>query len=295
MKTIQLTILCCLVNLHTATAQNYVAYHKLCNEAEVQIRDGQLIIAQGFLIHAMTLVPKPKAIDYFNLAKCYSQENNPDSTLKYINLALINSESMRGLVKKHYLWFEPVLGKEKWAEIIELIKNPTTRTPTKEEVAIFNVYDRMDSIRSIYQKVLYDSIYVHHSLDTTLRNLYHDSIMMKEKEASILFDSLCLANGQVPDSHPTFEYRTYFSTQNFPLSWFEKNEDFLFKELKNGRFHPGEFIRYYIWKTDGPTRRIYINRSSEITDEMIELMDKYGVTFDWNTRWLRENQSWPYE
>lgn len=283
------------MNLHSINAQNYIAYHKLCNEAELHIRNGELVIAQGMLTHAFSFVPKPKAIDYFNLAKCYSQANQHDSTLKYINLALSNSESMRSLVRKHYLWFDPILTTDEWSEIQERIKQPTTRPLTSEEEEVMLVYDRINVLPDVYNKFLYDSIYSKFPVDTLLRNSYRDSMFMAELKGSEIFDSLCQQIGHFPDSHPSFEYRNYFTTRNFPLEWYEKNEAFLLQELNYGRYEPGRFINYYIAKKYGPTSIFTINHSSEITDEMIEMTDKFGVSFDWNTRWLRENQSWPYD
>ena len=295
MKALQLLLFCCVFFVQSGKAQNYVAYHNLCNEAEVLIRKGELLIAQGMLIQAISLVPKPKAVDYFNLAKCYSQANQHDSTLKYIDLALTNSENMRALVRKHYLWFDPILTPDEWTDIQERIKHPTTRPLTAEEEKIMLVYDRINELPNQYNKFLYDSIYSKFPVDTVLRNNYRDSMLVAEMKGSEIFDSLCQAIGHFPDSHPSFEYRNYFTTRNFPLEWFEKNEAFLFSELQSGRFQPGRFIEFYLVGKYDSKRIFAVKNPSDLTDEMLELMEKYGVTFDWNTRWLRENQSWPYD
>jgi len=280
-----------------AYSQHYATYNRLCNEAEVQIREGNLLIAQGMLGHAFTLVPKPRAIDYFNLAKCYSQAEQPDSTLKYIELALQNNDRIRSFVKNHYLWFQPLLGVDKWEALLEKMQQSSVRAMTFEEEKILAVYLRMDSISDIYPKYLRDSLYTKFPRDSALIKVYHDSVYLKSMEASAIFDSLCTANGQIPDSHPYFEYRTFFSCRNFPLEWFDKNQAFLEHELHLGRFLPGEFVDYLLEKEyiqNGILPYSYFF-SNEITDQKIEFSNKYGYSFDLDTRKLREYILWPYD
>ena len=278
-------------------AQNYATYHRLCNEAEVQIRGGNLLIAQGMLGHAFTLVPAPKAIDCFNLAKCYSQTEQLDSTLKYLELALASNDRIRAFIKNHYLWFQPQLGCDKWEALGVKMQQSSVRTMTLEEEKILAVYLRMDSISDVYPRYLSDSLYSKFPRDSALIKVYADSAYLKSMEASAIFDSLCTAIGQIPDSHPYFEYRTFFACRNFPLEWFEKNEAFLFHELQYGRFLPGEFVDYLLeqeYKKTGWLPYSYFH-SDEMTDEKLKLTEKYGCSFDLDTRKLREMMLWPYD
>ena len=72
-------------------AQQSVPFHSLCNQACKAIENGSVDQAFVSLSEAFRMKQfKPRAADYLNMAKCYSEQNKPDSIEKYIYLIYLN-------------------------------------------------------------------------------------------------------------------------------------------------------------------------------------------------------------
>jgi hypothetical protein len=178
-STLRRSVVLLLILLSSAAsqAQNYIAYHNKCNAACPLIDDGHYKEAKQLLLAAMRLVDVPLPVDLFNLAKCYSQLAEKDSTLLYLEAALTQDFRAASALDGHTLWFKPILGLEKWNEILEadyLVEIEFSEA----EISMYKRINRLDSIDRHFIKISSDSIEVYHPIDTTLQNLYSDSVVI---------------------------------------------------------------------------------------------------------------------
>lgn len=100
-------------------AQDYFQYNRYCNVAAQFIEDGQFDLAVGQLYFAYDFVDKPLLIDQFHMAKCYSQLEERDSVIHYLDLIVGQESRIDQLIRLHNLWFEPILGKHVWEEYLK--------------------------------------------------------------------------------------------------------------------------------------------------------------------------------
>ncbi len=220
-------------------AQNYIQYHNLCNEGCQLIQDGLYSDAKEKILDAIDLVDQPLSVDYFNLAKCYSQLNAPEITEYYLKLSL--ETTLRGTKKyiEHGLWFEPVFGKEKWNEILNA--DYSKGEPAEFQLMLFDKVDALIKIDRKYMDLYYDSMVVYHPFDSVLLEIYQDSLDLNR---AIVLDGLeeiinsygwpsCQLNG--------FSGMDYHFVFMVSAEWFFRMEERLIEEIEKGNLYPWAF------------------------------------------------------
>lgn len=289
-----LSIVCFIFAKNICFSQHFIDYHNKCNFAAESIDRGDFVTAQAFLADAFSCVPEPLPVDCFQMAKCYSQLGNADSTLHYINLAM-EKPRLKKIIRIHFLWFEPILGTEKWEEIVAKTREETNYEPNEFVQRMNPTMDYLNALFTQHQKVFYDSIRIYYPHDSLLTEKYLDSMQMAQARGLMVFDSIVQSLGQIPYA-PEYEYvlsnAFYFMDSNY----FMKNEAFFIQELDAGRILPSWFITPQIKfksKIKGLGRLIV--RSEYLTPEQLELCAKYGYSFNYHINNLREYGFWTYE
>lgn len=272
------------------TAQQTARFHSLCNQACEALENGMVDHAYVLLTEAFAIPIPPKAADYLNMAKCYSQQNEADSTEKYIYLAMERNPKIRGIVRIHSLWFEPVVGTMKWAEILE-----KTRGPVGLSAEAQRVVDELHTIDSLnissYRQFRakedpnqpVDTVALHASWDSS----FHEALKNAPKLDSILLS--------LPDSlliHPAVE-ETFMLLDNLLRTDYWKPRKHMYEGLiEKGFLTPDVLIPVYVEEKFG-NKRIYevFNVSNEHTD----FFSEYGLITNLYTHSYRVLNLWNYD
>ena len=288
-------LLCCFTT-QKVQAQNYIEYHTICNQAVEQLELGMIIPAKGMLTHALSLVKTPEPIDLFHLAKCYSQENEPDSTLHYLKKSMAGDPRVGKLVRIHHLWFEPVLGKEKWEEIEQESHHFLPREMTDDETSVYLKLKYIDSLSSYYDSTIRNISFYTFPVDTALMKIYFDSVHQKNEVALIAFDELVKENRCFPFSHPTHKLLFSEFIRHIPTEYFEENEDLFLQALQHGTIDPYSYLDFYLSSSykEKPFVPVFYY-THELTDEKIEVLSRFGVSTNQNINVLRYQYLWPYD
>lgn len=288
-------------NSFLVRGQNYIEYHKLCDEAAKQIEMGMLLPAQGMLMHAFSLVPEPKAIDLFHMAKCWSQNENADSTKYYLDKALSMDPRIGRLTRIHNLWFEPVFGISDWEKINASTKTFDKQTKTPKEEKILSDLIAIDSTimkhRSVYGKIYH--LIKKDSIET--QKLWRN-IDIDDSLAGIQFDAFLTENPILNFDHIDLKLKVNETMSYLPFSYYDAHEDWFFEQLKLGVIDPNYYIDLFHsrqWlvgsRTNKPTTSIEHFFYDQTTNEdEQELMDKYGCYPDLKINKLRYEYDWPY-
>jgi len=175
-----------LFTTQTAFSQNYIDYHNDCNAACHLIVAGDYMEAKELLSSAINKVQEPMAADLFNLAKCYSQLNDRESTLYYLELAIEGDFRIKSAFHTHESWFKSILGTDRWNKVA----NTVHATPKEMSSIQLNVREQLNVLDSIdlhYRRILSDSIVPYYPNRITLIALYMDSMSRNDQ---VVFDSL---------------------------------------------------------------------------------------------------------
>lgn len=271
-----------------STAQQTARFHSLCNQACEALENGMVDHAYVLLTEAFAIPIPPKAADYLNMAKCYSQQNEAELTEKYIYLAMKRNPKIRGVIRIHSLWFEPVIGTEKWAEILA-----KTRTPIELSKEAQRVVDELHTIDSLNTRRQFqaesdpwkptDTVALHTSWDSS----FHEAL----KNAPIL-DSILLS---LPDSlliHPAVE-ETFMIMDNLLRADYWKPRKQMYEELIKKGFLTPDILTFVYFEEKFGDKSIYMlfNNSNEYTP----FFDEYGIMANLYTHSYRVLNLWNYD
>lgn len=272
---------------------DYFKYNHYCNEATDLIEIGELDAAYVQLVIAFSFVEKPYPIDCFNMAKCYSQMDEPDSTLKYINASLGINSRINLLIRTHYLWFEPILGKEIWKEVVASTHKVNTFETKKETDAFFALVDKYEDPHYNIHKTIRDSLYLFHKNDSLLIQSYLDSAN------NILVEGFRAIDQYLDDKGlpVLYEHSVAFTfiSRYIPDWFFEKHDKLFLEEVQKGNLHPFDYAEIYMnykketqneW-SEGTFSTASINRE--------EIAEEFGYPINSKTYILRHYYSWPYD
>ena len=219
--------LCCFL-ARTGTAQQTARFHSLCNQACEALEHGMVDHAYVLLTEAFAIPIPPKAADYLNMAKCYSQQNEADSTEKYIYLAMERNPKIRGIIRMHGLWFEPVVGVGKWDEIRE--KTRSSVTLSNEAQRVVNELSTIDSLNTRFYKRFRSEANPWEPVDTAALHASWDSVFQEALRNAPKLDSILLS---LPDSlliHPAVE-ETFMFLDNSLRADYWKPRKYMYEEL----------------------------------------------------------------
>jgi hypothetical protein len=224
----------------TISSQNYIQYHDLCNEGCQLMLDEKYSEAKERLLDAIDLVEEPLAIEYFNLAKCYSQLYSPEATLYYLELSL--KLTNRGTKKyiEHSLWFEPVFGKEKWKNILNA--DYSRRDSSELQLTILNKIDELLKIKDQYMSLYYDSMVVYHPFDSVLLGVYQDSLDRSSEFISVELEKIINEYGWPGGKICGWISLDYRFVDGRSADWFYKMETKLIEEIDKGNLYPWVFV-----------------------------------------------------
>jgi hypothetical protein len=284
-----------------ARGQNYIEYHKLCDEAAKQIEMGMLLPAQGMLMHAFSLVPEPKAIDLFHMAKCWSQNDNADSTKYYLDKALSMDPRIGRLTRIHNLWFEPVFGISDWEKINASTKTFEKPKTTPEEEKILTELIAIDSTIMKHRRI-YSNVYKEIKNDSIETQKLWRNIDIDDSLAGIQFDAFLAENSDLNFEHIDLKHKLYETFNRLPVSYYNTHEEWFFTQLKLGIIDPNYYIDVFHAKqwsvgirTNKPTTSIeHFFFDDEMSEEEQEFANKYGCYPDHKINKLRYEYDWPY-
>ncbi len=279
-----------LVVVVNCSSQGYIAYYNKCNDAFELIEKAEYNSAKELLLSAIQSVKEPLAVDLFNLSKCYSQLNQRDSTLFYLELSLKMDFRVKKACIIHRPWFEPILGAEKWNKI----KNTDYYEPVKlnkREKELIRQVNELASIGQHFRKIVIDSIEVYHLLDTMLISLYWDSVRINDLIVSGELDQLINKNGW-PCINPNYEI-AYAELLLIHASdqWFNKMSSILIQEIDKGNLNPHSYAtiadRIQLRNNLPPLYNGYAAENNQYTEEIIRNCKIIGVPIGKQTREIR--------
>lgn len=261
-------------------SQNTIRYHSLANQACKVLEDGFTDQAYIFLTEAFALSKHPMSADLLNMAKCYSQMNEPDSTERYINLALERNPKIGRAVRIHILWFEPVLGSKKWKEVVEkTYEIPLVPIEVQEQISKLRKIDSMNRVPQ--------------NRPNEFNNReYWSSVKERAMINAPLLDSVLLTVSDACLVHPAFEESflnmIFFYDADY---WIFRKEMYL-KLTEKGFLTPdilsSVFIEEHFGKNNDFNFLSYSPRH-------IHYYDKYGVSFDHSMYAFRVFNDWQYD
>ncbi|MBL4669917.1 MAG: hypothetical protein JKY30_11740 [Flavobacteriales bacterium] len=221
-------------------SQNYIEYHNLCNEGCQLMLDGKYVEAKEKILDAIDLVDEPLSADYFNLAKCYSRLDAPETTQYYLELSLHLTN--RGTKKyiEHGLWFEPVFGKEKWNKILNA--DYLNKELSEFQIELNRKIDTLLKIKQKYFNLYYDSIVVYHPYDSLLLRLYRDSVDVNSEIVSVELERIINEYGWPGVKLNGWTELDYNFVDDRGAEWFYKMEKKLIEEIDKGNLYPWVFI-----------------------------------------------------
>lgn len=285
-------IILIVLSVQSLFAQQFNRYHSFANQACKAMEDGMLEPAYILLTQAFSYDIKPKAADYLNMAKCYSQMNEPDSTEKYIRLAIARNPKIKGVVRTHNLWFEPVLGTKKWSEIKESMKVGFELTEDAErvnrELTVIDSINRQSYWR--YRKIIEEDPLK--SIDTVLRDVYWDSVRQMMLTTAPQLDSILLSLSVDLLTHPAVEEAFLLLHSSYPDTYWRPRREMYESLFEKGFMTPDVLSYLYQEEYFGKDNSFnYLGYSPN----HFEYYDRYGVAFDYYTRSFRISNHWNYD
>lgn len=278
------------VVINVSSAQQSARFHSLCNQACEALEYGMVDHAYVLLTEAFAIPIPPKAADYLNMAKCYSQQNEVDSTEKYIYLAMERNPKIRGIVRIHSLWFEPVVGTMKWAEILEKTRGPVGLSAEAQRVV--DELHTIDSLNIWFYRKFRAEADSGKSVDTVALHASWDSSFHEALKNAPKLDSILLS---LPDSlliHPAVE-EIFLILDNLLRTDYWKPRQQMYEELiKRGFVTPDILAPVYIKEKfgDKPMYEVF-NKSSEHAT----FFDEYGLIANLYTHSYRVLNLWSYD
>ena len=242
---------------------------------------GEYKTASDSLKKAISSVDRPFGKDVFNLAKCYSQLNKKDSCLYYLEIAL-KMQDLTAVLETHRLWFEPILGEEKWHELTS--KNyfePSVHE--KWQIDLIEEIKGLAKLDQHYRKILTDSIEVWHFNDTALISLYNDSVKyiddIVQNELEDIIKRYGWPSQRVLRNHDVSPGVILIHSSD---AWFQKMDTILLNEIDNGNLNPNSYAmiadRIRLRSNLSPLYNSYSATNNELTEEVIENCRKIGCS-----------------
>lgn len=273
------------------SAQQSVPFHSLCNQACKAIEDGAtdqsfILLTEAFRMKQF----KPRAADYLNMAKCYSQQNNSDLTEKYIYLALERNPNIGRAIRIHNLWFEPVIGSEKWQKLLAITQQEiVVSEDAKRVIAELKTIDSLN-LQSYfrYQKQL-DPF---KPIDTILYKTVWDSVCRKVERNIPRLDSVLLSLPTELLTNSSIEGAFLKMTLTFRPIIFKQSKGVYLKLIDKGFLTPDLLLSLFIeehFKEDTTFNFLRFSYKD------LEFYDKYGVCYDYNMREYRLFNQWYYD
>ena len=242
---------------------------------------GKYKAASDSLKKAISSIDSPYGKDLFNLAKCYSQLNEKDSCLYYIETAL-KIQDLTYVLETHRLWFEPILGEENWHELTS--KNYfELPTPEKWQVDLIEEIKGLVKLDQHYRKILTDSIEVWHYNDTALISLYRDSVEYNDEIVQNELEHIIKKYGwpsqRVSGKHEAPAGAILIHSSD---TWFQKMDSILIHEIEIGNLSPNSYAmvadRIRLRNNLSPLYNSYSATNNELTEEVIENCRKIGCS-----------------
>lgn len=279
-----------LFTVQNSHSQNHIRYHSLCNQACKALEDGMIDHAYTLLTEALTVNIKPKAADYLNMAKCYSQMNEPDLTEKYIRLAIERNPKIRRTVRIHNLWFEPVVGADKWKQILEKTREDYTISEDAQRVS--DELHRIDSLNSQFYRRYQQQADPYKPMDTLVYNQYWDSVHQMAMINAPTLDSILLSLTDEVLTHPAVEESFLILSSILQQEYWEPRKEMYLKLIDKGFVTPDIIAHLFIEEYFGKDNTFnYLRFSPKNTD----FYDKYGVVFDHYMYTFRILNIWKYD
>lgn len=273
-----------------STAQQTARFHSLCNQACEALENGMVDHAYVLLTEAFAIPIPPKAADYLNMAKCYSQQNEAELTEKYIYLALERNPKIRSIVRNHNLWFEPVVGTNKWAEILKKTRDPF-RLSTEAQRVVDELHT-IDSLNISSYRQFRAKEDPNQPVDTIALHASWDSSFQEALKNAPKLDSILLS---LPDSlllHPAVE-ETFLILDNLLRTDYWKPRKQMYEELiKRGFLTPDLLTSVYFEEKFGE-KRIYTLYNN--SNEYAPFFDEYGLISNLYTHSYRVLNLWNYD
>lgn len=257
-----------------------VKYHSLANQACKSLEDGFVEQAYIFLTEAFSLSGYPIAADLLNMAKCHSQMNEPDSTERYINLALDRNPKIGRVVRMHNLWFEPVLGTEKWEEIVQkTYEIPLIPLEVQEQVLKLRKVDSMNRVPQ--------------NRPNEFNNKeYWNSVKERAMINAPLLDSILLIASDSQLIHPAFEESFLNIIFFYDVDYWISRKEMYMKLIEKGFLTPDILASVFIEEHFGKKNDFNFLSYSP---GHIDYYDKYGVSFDYYMSAFRLFNDWRYD
>jgi hypothetical protein len=257
-------------------SQNFIRYHSLANQACKALEDGFSDQAYIFLTEAFSLSKYPIAADLLNMAKCYSQMNEPDSTERYIYLALDRNFKIGRTVRIHSLWFEPVLGTEKWKAVVQkTYELPLVESEMQEQILKLK---KIDSVNRFPPNLV--------------NKEYWNSVKERAIMKAPLLDSILLTVSDSQLIHPAFEEAFLNIIFFYDIDYWISRKEMYMKLIEKGFLTPdilsSVFIEEYFGKNNDFNYLSYSPRYSDY-------YDRYGVSFDHYMWSFRTFNNWKYD
>ena len=272
-------------------AQQSVPFHSLCNQACKAIENGSVDQAFVSLSEAFRMKQfKPRAADYLNMAKCYSEQNKPDSIEKYIYLALERNYNIGRAVRIHNLWFEPIIGTEKWQKIVAITHQETVVPENvKRVIAEFKTIDSLNlASYHQYQK----QIDPFKPVDTLLYKIIWDSVLQKVKKNAPRLDSILLSLSDELLTNPFIENAFLKMAAIFNPIIYKEGKELYSKLIDKGFLTPDIMSSLFREEYFGKDNDFNFLRFSY---KDMEFYDKYGIGYDYNMYSYRLFNRWYYD
>lgn len=266
---------------YSSFTQGYIHYHNSCNEGAELIEKGLFLQAKELLNTAIKSVDEPLAIDYFNLAKCYSQLNETDSTLYFLELSLKLDSFIKAFCSIHHLWFKPVFGTEKWDQILDSNYYNYDKPTSKEQKKLVETMDKLLFLDQQYITIQTDSIPVYYPNDTLLYNLYSDSINFNIRIIQSTLDTIIAAYGWPGKKVTGRETLDGVLLIHVSDEWFEANSQLLIEQIDKGNLMPWHYANIADRKRHEHNLPVlyngYFAAKNEVTEEVKINCKKIGV------------------
>lgn len=270
-------------------SQNTLRYHSLSNQACKALEDGFTDHAYVFLIEAFSVSQNPIAADLLNMAKCYSQMNESDSTEKYIHLAFNRNPKIGRVIRIHNLWFEPVLGADKWKEIVQkTYEISSVPVEVQEQISMLKKIDSMnrnpqDSFHELAESKIYS--------DSVLK-IYWDNVKHTAAMNAPLLDSILLNISDAHLIHPEFEEAFLNMIFFYDADYWKPRKEMYLTLIEKGFLTPDILSPVFIEEYFGQNNHFNFLTYSP---NHIAYYDKYGVSFDHYMHSLRIFNNWKYD
>lgn len=287
-RLILLTICICLNNF--SFSQNYMRYHSLCNQACQTVENGQIEQSYFLLMEAFRLVDYPKAADYLNMAKCYSQMNEPDSTKKYLLWAIERNPRIKKSIKMHRLWFEPVLGMDGWERITQKLEEQYVLSEGAKRVC--DELNQIDSINLQFYRNYQKQEDLYKPMDTLLYNQYWDSVYQMTLVNASKLDSILLSLPNELLTNPIVEESFLVLSAVLQKEYWNPRKEMYLQLIDRGFMTPDILTSLFVEEHYGKEQ--IINYLSYAPREL-KFCDKYGLIYDHFMYSFRVLNHWKYD